>query len=83
MWLMNSVDPSISNTLGMIIISGLLLAGIRAEYRTKHRLALGLLTCAALMMRLLATTMDPFLNYWDEVFHATVARCSTPNRPCP
>lgn len=71
---MNSVDPSISNTLGMIIISGLLLAGIRAEYRTKHRLALGLLTCAALMMRLLATTMDPFLNYWDEVFHAAVAR---------
>ncbi len=42
--------------------------------RSHHRLAIGLLTLAALLLRLFAATLDPFLNDWDEVYHAVVAR---------
>lgn len=52
----------------------LLLASVFAFVREKHRLALFLLVLAAFSFRLLMAFIDPFLNLWDEQFHAMVAR---------
>lgn len=65
---------SVSQNVCLLGVLALGLASIRAEARSRHALAIGLLTAAALLLRLFAATLDPFLNYWDEVFHAAVAR---------
>lgn len=44
------------------------------QYRGRDRWAIGSLTLAALVLRLFAATLDPYLNSWDEVFHAVVAK---------
>lgn len=36
--------------------------------------ALALLTLSALLLKVFAATLDPFLNPWDECFHALVAK---------
>lgn len=43
-------------------------------HRDRKELALGLLTGSALCLRLFAASLDPFLNQWDECFHALVAK---------
>lgn len=42
--------------------------------REQYRWALGLLFVAGLSLRLMMTAIDPFLNFWDEQFHALVAK---------
>lgn len=42
--------------------------------KANYRLAIFLLFIAALILRLVMTTLDPFLNNWDEHFHAIVAK---------
>lgn len=44
------------------------------HFQGKHKVALVLLTLAALTLRLWACFLDPFLNHWDEVFHGLVAK---------
>lgn len=44
------------------------------QQKGKTGWALILLTLAAFLVRLFAVHLDPFLNAWDECFHATVAR---------
>ena len=51
----------------------LLVAAVVLRKREKPGLALLLLTLAASGLRLFAATLDPFLNQWDECFHAVVA----------
>lgn len=43
-------------------------------HRGQRTWALWLLTCSALCLRLFAATLDPYLNQWDECFHALVAK---------
>jgi len=43
-------------------------------WRQDQRWALVLLTVGALILRLFSATLDPFLNQWDECFHALVAK---------
>ena len=42
--------------------------------RGQVRMAIGSLTLAALVLRLFAAFLDPYLHDWDEVFHAVVAK---------
>ncbi|MCB9194539.1 MAG: glycosyltransferase family 39 protein [Flavobacteriales bacterium] len=42
--------------------------------RGAHRAALSLLLASALLLRLFAALLDPFLNTWDEAVHALVAK---------
>jgi 4-amino-4-deoxy-L-arabinose transferase-like glycosyltransferase len=58
----------------LLLATALGSGSIWAMTRSHHRLAIGLLTLAALLLRLFAATLDPFLNDWDEVYHAVVAR---------
>ncbi|MBL7986014.1 MAG: hypothetical protein JNM91_13500, partial [Flavobacteriales bacterium] len=48
----------------------LAVVAIVPQARGKAGTAIGLLTAAALVLRLFAATLDPFLNDWDEVYHA-------------
>ncbi|MCL4282918.1 MAG: glycosyltransferase family 39 protein [Flavobacteriales bacterium] len=54
--------------IGIIIIAAWL------EWNQKQNWALVALTLGALVLRLFAATLDPFLNQWDECFHALVAK---------
>jgi 4-amino-4-deoxy-L-arabinose transferase len=58
----------------LLVVVVLGLASIWAGSNSRHQWAIGLLTSAALLLRLFAATLDPFLNDWDEVYHAVVAR---------
>ena len=40
----------------------------------KEKYALYALLLAALVLRLVITSLDPYLNEWDERFHAVVAK---------
>ena len=40
----------------------------------KHSLSLGILLIGAFMLRLFFISLDPYLNDWDEKFHALVAK---------
>lgn len=44
------------------------------QHKGRSGWALGMLTFTALLLRLFAIHLDPFLNQWDECFHAVVAR---------
>ncbi len=54
--------------IGIVAVANVL------EWKQKHRWALAVLTLGALVLRLFAGTLDPFLNQWDECFHALVAK---------
>lgn len=59
----------------MLALGGALgVCALILQLRDRPRTALVVLTLAALVLRLFAAFLDPFLNYWDEVFHAAVAR---------
>lgn len=51
-----------------------LIAAVVCSIGGRHRWAIITLTAGTLLLRLFAAFLDPFLNYWDEVFHAVVAR---------
>ena len=57
-----------------IICLLLFLLSLFAWYRRRSILAILLLMGAALLLRLLMASLDPFLHDWDERFHAAVAR---------
>lgn len=58
--------------IALAVALGLL--SIALHVRNKDRWALVVLTAAAFVLRLFAAWLDPFLNDWDEVFHAVVAK---------
>ena len=61
--------------LAFIITGLLLVAGsIVAFSYGKRGVALGLLIAGGFTVRLLMAFIDPFVNIWDEQFHAVVAR---------
>jgi len=60
---------------GALASAVLLALGATVQHvRRKDRSALALLLCGALVMRLFAATLDPYLNMWDESVHALVAK---------
>lgn len=59
-------------TLGFALAFGTSATFLHCKGR--YRTALLLLTLAALVLRLWACFLDPFLSYWDEVFHAMVGK---------
>lgn len=67
-------ELSLSQNACLLGVLALGMASIGAEARSRHALAISLLTAAALLLRLFAATLDPFLNDWDEVYHAVVAK---------
>lgn len=59
----------------LILAGGVILIGsIFFELSGKHRLAVFLLFLAAVCTYSFAALLDPFLNIWDERFHALVAK---------
>ncbi len=58
------------------LVTGMALGGISIGLELRHKTgwAFAILTLAALVLRVSAAFLDPFLNTWDEVFHAVVAR---------
>ncbi len=52
----------------------LILGAIVAHLRERHAWSLGLLTMGALVLRVFSILLDPYLSFWDEVYHAAVAR---------
>lgn len=64
--------PEHQLTLGVAIL--LLVVAVWLEQRGRHRASVLVMTTAALVLRLFAATFDPFLNQWDECFHAVVAK---------
>lgn len=52
----------------------LVLGAIVAHTRGRYTWALGLLTLGALVLRSFAILLDPYLGFWDEAYHAAVAR---------
>lgn len=58
----------------LVAAIGAVLAASWLQWRERQRWALLLLTAAAFVLRLFAATLDPFLNEWDECFHALVAK---------
>ncbi len=44
------------------------------HFQGRQKAALVMLTLAALVLRLWACFLDPFLNHWDEVFHGMVGK---------
>lgn len=59
------------------------LGAVALEGKGRTGIALALLTFAALLVRLYAALLDPFLNQWDECFHGLVAKnmIDAPFRP--
>jgi len=56
--------------LGAILI----LLAIALHGRGRYAAAVGFLTLGALVLRLFAIQLDPYLSFWDETYHAAVAR---------
>ena len=58
----------------MFVLGGIcLVASLAFMARKQERWALWILLAGVLGLRLFAATLDPFLNDWDERFHALVA----------
>src|SRR5690606_15243238 len=71
-------------TLGLLLTSLPILASLWLYTRTPYkRLAINWLLGGALLVRLLMISLDPYLQDWDERFHALVARnmMTEPFRP--
>ena len=61
--------------IGLLTCGGLLLtASVGAWYCRRLSWAVALLMGAAVLLRLLMASLDPFLHDWDERFHAVVAK---------
>ncbi len=59
----------------LLMAGGICMAtGIFLHVRDKEQPAVLCLLIAALLVNLFAATLDPFLNLWDERFHALVAK---------
>ena len=59
----------------LLLIAGLtFLAGLLYQIRGKEYLSMGFLLFTALLIFCSAALLDPFLNLWDERFHALVAK---------
>ncbi|HMC96958.1 MAG TPA: glycosyltransferase family 39 protein, partial [Flavobacteriales bacterium] len=64
-----------STQQGILLFAVLLgIAALLLQVRERHRAALIALTLAAFALRLFAAWLDPFLNDWDEAYHAVVAK---------
>lgn len=62
-------------TLGLVLTSLPGIAGVFLFYRTSYKKeAFYLLLLSAFLIRLLMISLDPFLQNWDERFHALVAK---------
>lgn len=68
-------DPLQLSLLAIALL--LLLSSLISFQKGKHRLSIVLLTGAALATFCFAALLDPFLNQWDERFHALVAKNMT------
>ena len=59
----------------LLLSSGLLFVlGSMAVFRKSERWAIGCLLLGALLLRFYMAQLDPFLNLWDERYHALVAK---------
>jgi len=66
------LSPVLQNLLlscGLIFLLGSIMF-----YRKSERLAIGFLLFGALLLRFYMAQLDPFLNLWDERYHALVAK---------
>lgn len=52
----------------------LVVLAVFLNWKEHRAAALWCLTAAALILRLFAIQLDPYLSFWDEVYHAVVAR---------
>ncbi|MDD4603520.1 MAG: glycosyltransferase family 39 protein [Bacteroidales bacterium] len=79
------IQTQFSNIQLIFIILSLLAGLISIVFflRNKYGYSLSFLFLAGLILRLVAATFDPFLNSWDEQFHALVAKnmMNDPLRP--
>ena len=58
----------------LMVASASLLSGLLFHIRGKEHLAVGFLLLTAFSVFCFAALLDPFLNLWDERFHALVAK---------
>jgi hypothetical protein len=64
-----------ATAVGLVLTSLPGVAGVYMYYRTPYRkTAFNLLLLSAFLIRLLMISLDPFLQDWDERFHAIVAK---------
>ena len=64
-----------ATAVGLVLTSLPGVAGVYMYYRTPYRkTAFSLLLLSAFLIRLLMISLDPFLQNWDERFHAIVAK---------
>ncbi|MEI7983050.1 MAG: glycosyltransferase family 39 protein, partial [Bacteroidota bacterium] len=70
------IQTQFSNTQLIFIISGMLfgLISIFLFNRRQHNLSFWMLVLCGFILRMVAAGFDPFLNSWDEQFHALVAK---------
>lgn len=60
---------------GALLSAGVLVAfAVWQAWKGRTKTSVVLLTVAAFILRCFAATLDPFLNQWDECFHAQVAK---------
>jgi 4-amino-4-deoxy-L-arabinose transferase-like glycosyltransferase len=64
--------PEQQQQLALAIMLGV--GAVVLHFQGRHKAALWVLTLAALVLRLWACFLDPFLNHWDEVFHGMVGK---------
>jgi len=64
-----------STAIGLILTSIPAIVGVFLYYTTSHKkTAFTLLMISAMLIRLLMISIDPYLQDWDERFHAIVAK---------
>jgi 4-amino-4-deoxy-L-arabinose transferase-like glycosyltransferase len=68
------LHPEISNKILLAVSLLLLLASIWKFQNGSHKAGIFLLLAGALGVRVFMALLDPFLNIWDEQYHALVAR---------
>ncbi len=62
-------------SISIIIVSAFVLTSIYLHFNRKnYQIALLMLIISGLILRLLMASVDPFLQEWDERFHALVAK---------
>ena len=57
-----------------MLAAALVASAVWQAWKGKMKTSVLLLTAAAFILRYAAATLDPFLNQWDECFHALVAK---------
>jgi len=73
---MNMLIPSFTNTQVILLAAAgiAFLSSLFFQLRRKEFLSVGFLFITALLVYSFAALLDPFLNLWDERFHALVAK---------